>query len=383
MKPTQQLQILKDIIGIPSENQNEAAVADYIEQLFTPFSNVQIDRLTYAPGRDNIMVTVGNGQPTLVLTGHMDTVKAGDLKKWTSDPFQAEVRNGKLYGRGASDMKSGLAAIIVTLLEIVQSGQPVTGTIKLIGTVGEETGEYGAAQVTKAGWLDGADAVIIAEPNSGFHEITYTAKGVIDYRVTSKGKSAHSARPHLGINAIDKLLLFYQRMQTAMQQFDQVDPVLGDVVHNVTLIKGGEQVNTIPEDASLMGNIRTIPIYPNQMFYDVIEGLIEDLNQDPTTDLKLEYSFPEEAVPGRADSPLMKLAQTVYEDLFGFIPESVGAVSANEAAEFVHAQGDFDIIDFGPGSETSHAIDEYVPVSDYQKAIAFYHTFIQAFFTKE
>jgi len=72
LKPTQQLQILKDIIEIPSENQNEAAVADYIEQLFTPFSNVQIDCLTYAPGRDNIMVTVGNGQPTLVLTGHID-----------------------------------------------------------------------------------------------------------------------------------------------------------------------------------------------------------------------------------------------------------------------------------------------------------------------
>lgn len=379
MTPAEQLTILKNIINIPTENQNEAAVADYLTTLFEPYEQATIERYTYALGRDNIVITIGRGHPVLVLSGHMDTVNAGDKTAWTSDPFDATIRDGNLYGRGASDMKAGLAALVVTVLEILEAGTTFHGTIKLIGTVGEETGEYGAAQVMKAGVIDDADAVLIAEPNTGFHEITYTAKGVIDYQVTAQGKAAHSARPHLGNNAIDQLFRFYNRVTTAMQQFNQVDPVLGNVVHNVTVINGGEQVNTIPATATLKGNIRTIPAYPNQAFYDVFDQIMNELAQDPQNHLTLTYSFPEEAVPGKADSALMQLAQQAYYDLFGFTPAAVGSLGANEAAEYIQANGDFDVICFGPGSDTSHAVNEYVPIADYQKAIAFYHHFIELF----
>ncbi|GEO69341.1 ArgE/DapE family deacylase [Levilactobacillus acidifarinae] len=383
MTPQAKIEILQHLIQIPSVNAHEADVADYLASLFAPYPQAHVDRLTYAPGRDNLVVTIGTSTgPRLGLSGHMDVVAPGDESAWTHAPFGGEVVGDQLFGRGASDMKSGLAAIVITLLEFLEQGTPLAGSVRLLATVGEETGEYGAAQLTDAGYADHLAGLVIAEP-SGLDQVVYTARGVIDYKVVSTGKGVHSASPELGINAITNLMKFYNAVGPLMAQHTQTDPVLGGLLHNVDLISGGEQINSIPAHAELMANMRTIPAYPNQMIYDELEGLIAKLNQEPGVQLNLSYSFPEEAIPGDPNAPLVQLAKQISDQVCGHDTQIVGSGGANDGAEFLRAKGDFTSIEIGPGSNTSHQPDEYISIKEYLQAIDFYETLVPAFLTAQ
>lgn len=381
MTKEEQLEILKKVISIQTVNQNEAQLADYIASLFKPYAgeNVKIEKVNYAPGRDNLVVTIGHGGKVLGYSGHMDVVDPGDLDAWDTDPFKPVVKDNKLYGRGACDMKSGLAALVVALLEMLEKGEQLPGTIKLLATVGEETGNYGAAELTKKGYADDLDGLVIAEPNNDLHTITYTCKGVIDYYVTSIGKAAHSSRPQLGINAIDNLLVFAQKAKDALNQFDKPDPVLGKLTHVISKIKGGEQINNVPSDAVLGGNIRTIPEYPNKVVYAELEKIINELNQQPGFKLSIKYSFPEEPMPGDKDSALLKLVQKVAKEQLGITPEPQASTGANDGQEFTQADKNFTSVIIGPGDNMSHMPNEYVHLDAYYDAVKFYQKFAEEF----
>ncbi|WP_057737157.1 ArgE/DapE family deacylase [Liquorilactobacillus uvarum] len=376
MNDQKKIEILQKIIQINSVNSNETQVADYISSLFSKFPEVDIQKIAYAPNRDNLVLTIGkNKGPMLGLTGHMDVVAPGNLEDWNYDPFSATIADDKVYGRGATDMKSGLAALVVALLELLEHKIELPGKIRLLATVGEETGEYGAAQLTKEGFADNLAGLLVAEPTSNMQNIVYTARGVIDYKVKSYGKTAHSAEPQLGINAIDNLIVFYHLALERLLKFNKTDPVLGGVTHNITKIKGGEQVNSIPSYAELMGNIRTIPDYPNQYFYDELEKIIAELNQKEGFKLAITYSFPEEAISGKPDSQIIKIAQKTHQTVLGSAAKITGSSGANDGAEFLQAKGDFNSIELGPGSNTSHQSNEYVEISDYLNAVKFYKQF--------
>lgn len=383
MNEQKKIEILQNLIKIKTVNDNEAQAADYLASLFEPYTAVKIERLTYAPGRDNLIVTIGESGPLLGFSGHMDVVAPGDPAAWDSDPFEPVIRQQRLYGRGAADMKSGLAALVAAMLELLESNRSLSGRIRLLATVGEETGEYGAAQLTKAGYADNLAGLLIAEPTSNLNNLIYTARGVIDYKITSIGKTAHAARPQFGINAIDNLMLFYQQIKPRLADLTKTDPVLGGITHNITKIAGGEQVNSIPSYAELMGNIRTIPAYPNQIFYDRIAGLVAELNQQPDVKLAVEYSFPEEAIPGDPASPIIKCAQRVYQQLLGKKIKVTGSSGANDGAEFLQAKGSFNSIEIGPGSDSSHQSNEYVELPTYLQAIEFYQKFALAFLQEQ
>lgn len=378
MTPQTKIEILQHMIQIPSVNDNETAVADYIASLFAPYPQAKVEKVPFAKNRDNLVVTIGEG-PQIGLSGHMDVVDAGDHSAWSHNPFGGEIVGDQLFGRGASDMKSGLAAIVITMLEFLEQGTPLNGSVRLLATVGEETGEYGAATLTDAGYADELAGLVIAEP-SGLDNVVYTARGVIDYKVVSTGKGSHSASPEKGINAITNLLKFYNAVGPIMAQHTQTDPVLGGLLHNVDLISGGEQINSIPAHAELMANMRTIPAYPNQVIYDELEALVAKLNQEPTVDLELSYSYPEEAIPGDPNAPLVQLAKQISDKLCGHDTKIVGSGGANDGAEFLRAKADFTSIEIGPGSNTSHQVDEYVSIKEYLKAIDFYEALVPAFF---
>ncbi|AQW21528.1 succinyl-diaminopimelate desuccinylase [Lentilactobacillus curieae] len=384
MEKQQKIQILSDLIAIRSVNDNEAQVADYISGLFEPYANkgVDIQRVTYAPGRDNLVITIGEGPSTLGFSGHEDVVAAGDPADWSSDPFEATIKDNKLYGRGATDMKSGLAAQLIAMLEMLESDS-VPGKIKMFATVGEETGEYGAAQLTKAGYVDGIGGLIISEPGDGMSRVGFTSKGVIDYIITSVGKGAHSSRPEKGVNAIDPLVDFATEVRSVMAKFDKENPVLGKLTHVQSVISGGVQINSVPAKGIMKGNIRTIPEYPNQVVFDALNGLVEKLNQRPGFDLSIKYSFPEEAMPGDENSPFIKLLKKVHDGMFDEPLEAVGQTGANDGQEFLHAKGDFSIALLGPGNDTSHQVDEYVDLDVYLKSIDFYKQLAVEFFAKE
>ena len=381
MKKEAQVAILAKLISINSVNGNEAQVADFIESLFQPYGKrVQIDRVSFAPGRDNLVVTIGEGDRTLGFCGHEDVVATDNPDQWTSDPFVATIRNGRLYGRGASDMKSGLAAMLVMMLEMLAT-DTIPGRIRLFATVGEETGEYGAAQLTKAGYADDLAGLIIGEPTNGLSEVGYTAKGVIDYIVTAIGKQAHSSQPENGINAVDQLVDFASQVRPLMASFNQVNPILGKLTHVQSVFQGGQQVNSVPAKAVIKGNIRTIPEYPNQVIFDALNQLVDRLNQQPQHQLKLQFYYPEEAMPGSKDSALVKLIGKVHEELLASPVRPTGQNSASDGSEFLHAKGKFDIALIGPGNDSKHQTDEYVDLTAFYQASRFYQQLAQAFFT--
>jgi len=382
VKKEKQIEILANLIAIDSVDDNETKVANYIASLFEPYNDredVDIKRVTYAPNRDNLVVTIGRGEKSLGFSGHEDVVSSGDLSTWNSDPYKAEIRDNKLFGRGVTDMKGGLAALVITMLDFLAE-DTIPGKIRLLATVGEETGEYGAAQLTKAGYADGLDGLVIAEPTNEMKEMGISSKGVIDYVVTSIGKGAHSSKPEDGINAIDHLIDFANEVKSLMGNFDKTDLILGKLTHVQSVFQGGEQINSVPEKAEMKGNIRTIPAYPNQVIFTALNDLIDKLNQQPDYNLNIEYIFPEEAMSGDANAKLVQLVKDVHGKMYPDPIKVVGQTSASDASEFSHAKGDYSIVQIGPGNNTEHQSNENIDIEIFSKSIEFYKKLVEAFF---
>ncbi|MGX7387719.1 ArgE/DapE family deacylase [Carnobacterium divergens] len=370
MEKSKKIQILKDIIDIESVNGNEKAVADYLADLFKEYK-ISTKQVAYDTDRNNLVAEIGNGtSKVLAFSGHMDVVAPGNLADWTTDPFKADERDGKIYGRGSCDMKSGLAAMIIAMIELVEEKTELNGKIKLLATVGEEVGELGAAQLTKKGYADDVTSMIIGEPSG--YRIIYTHQGSINFSVASKGKSSHSSMPKLGINAIDYLVEFYTKANHEFRKTVYTNDVLGDFIYNVTMISGGEQINSIPEKATLEGNIRTIPEYDNQKTIEKLNEIIEDLNKEKECNLTLTIEANKLVVKSERDSDIAHIAQKIAETKAGQKVPLLGMPGTTDAAEFIKAKNTFPIIVFGPGNETPHQVNEYVDVDNYLDMIEVY-----------
>ncbi|WP_412989217.1 ArgE/DapE family deacylase [Pediococcus siamensis] len=381
MKDSEKISILQHLIQIESVNDHEEQVADYIAALFAPYGQqVQITKVPFAKGRVNLVVTMGNGNGThLGFSGHMDVVDPGNVEKWEHAPFGGEVdeASNKLFGRGASDMKSGLAAAVIVMLELLESNTPVQGQIKLLATVGEETGEYGAHVLTQAGYADDLDGLIITEPH--MDGIITSCKGVIDYQVTSVGVPAHSSRPDMGVNAIDNLIQFYLAVKQLMAQHQEENPKLGKMTHSIDIIEGGKQVNSVPDFAMLKGNIRSIPEYSNEQIFADIQAIVAKLNaSDPQMKLAVKFIYPEVPIIN-GENQLTKLAQEISPKYFAKTLPVESSSGANDGSEFVQAQKDFPIILVGPGNNSSHGYDEYVDLDQYLTSIQYLADVAQQF----
>ncbi|WP_439426156.1 ArgE/DapE family deacylase [Oenococcus alcoholitolerans] len=388
----EKVKILQKFIQIPTENENEAKLSDYIASLFKGFNNVRTDFIEAAPNRKSVVITIkgtrsnekAGKEKVLVLSGHEDTVAAGDHKKWDHQPFSGDIENGFLYGRGATDMKSGLAAMTCAVLSLAKDNFDFCGSIKLIGTVGEESSEIGAKQVTENGYIDDAAALIIGEPRKDF-KIGYTNKGVIDYQVSAVGKSSHSSRPELGVNAIDAI-------RKAMDNFEKYfselrkkrNEVLGSFTNAFTMISGGDQVNQIPAAASFSGNMRTIPETPNDLVIAHLSSIIEEMNKDYPFDLELKILFPELPLPVQPVSSFTELAQAAIKKVTGKNGDLVAGTGANEASEYIKSGKKFPILILGPEyEENAHQVNERIPVDIYLQAEKIYEEIIQRFFLIE
>src|SRR5699024_1843645 len=148
----QALTILKDLIAIKSVNDHEKVVATYLHDLLAKYG-IDSEIRTVHGDRANLVAEIGSGKPVLGVSGHMDVVEAKE-NNWTSDPFTMIERDGLLFGRGITDMKAGLAAVVITMIELHQQGLPKKGTIRLLATMGEEIGEDGSKTLFSEGSMD-------------------------------------------------------------------------------------------------------------------------------------------------------------------------------------------------------------------------------------
>ena len=388
----QKVEILSEIVAIPSVNDNELAVAQYLAQWLNQYDiDTHID---YISGqRANLIATIGSGKPVVAVSGHMDVVNEGNHDDWTSPPFELTERNGHLYGRGAADMKSGLAALVIAMIEIKASGQLKNGTIKLLATAGEEMEQAGSEQLYRKGYMDDVDALVIAEPS--YPSIVYAHKGSMDIKITSKGRSSHSSTPFMGENAITPLIELIQNINQAYEDItqsikgtaldygnmvnqmadqlpsfvskDEVQTRIQGLVMTNSMINGGSQVNSVPDHATATFNVRTIPEYDNTKVKALFEKYINEANQRGahlTHDIYLDL----DPVVTTGDNHLFKLghqlAQT-YFDSSALIDTPTVAVT--DASNLLKGKSEaFPFLMIGPGQGphqicllyTSDAADE-------------------------
>lgn len=372
MNKDEKVKILQDIVRIKSVNDNEEEVAVYIQNLLKEHG-IESELVNYAPNRSNL-VAVLEGQgfgKVLGVSGHLDVVSEGDESAWTYPPFDAVIEDGKLYGRGSTDMKGGTVSLAIAMIELKESGKAFNGKIKYMATVGEEIGTLGGKQLTDLGYADDLDGLLIGEP-SGADVLVAAHKGSMSYRVVSKGKSSHSSMPEEGINAINQLDAFITKANESMQEIADtyVSDKLGRTTHAITLISGGTQINSIPEEATLEGNIRSIAEFDNAKIQERLEAIVDEINKEIEGSLSIEFTqnnFPVDKVD---DSDLIKAAQAVVGD-----KPVVGISPTTDGAQFTQSKKDFDFLIYGPGVSTlPHQVDEYIEVDDYLNFIDVYHS---------
>lgn len=363
---------LDDIIQIKSENGREKEVAKYIQQWLNEH-DINSKLVEYEENRSSLVAEINNGEgKTLGITGHLDVVTAGDESEWTYPPYEAHIEDGKMYGRGTSDMKSGVAALVFAFISAKES-EDYNGTIRLLLTVGEEVGELGAHQLSEKGYADDLDALLIAEPLND--SIYYAHLGSYNYTVQSTGVAAHSALPQHGVNAINPLakaiIEINKQMEEVSKNYENKE--LGSTLHNITLVDGGTQINSLPSHAEFSGNIRSIPEFNNEKITKLIQSVIDDLNQEDQTDLELVVDVSLPPMQAKKDSDLVQTINKHVPDI-----EPGTSTGTTDAAPFFQANSNMDVAIYGPGIlKLVHKIDEYIEIDNYIEFIELYQEVIK------
>lgn len=386
----EKIQLLADIVELQTENNNEIDVCNYLTDLFDKY-DIKSEILKVNEHRANIVAEIDNGSPILALSGHMDVVDAGNQDNWSYPPFQLTEKDGKLYGRGTTDMKGGLMALVVSLIELKEQNELPHGTIRLLATAGEEKEQEGAKLLADKGYLDDVDGLIIAEPTGS--GIYYAHKGSMSCKVTATGKAVHSSVPFIGDNAIDTLLEFYNLFKEKYSELKQQDtkheldvaPMFKSLIGKeiseedanyasgltavCSIINGGKQFNSVPDEASLEFNVRPVPEYDNDFIESFFQNIINDVDSN-----KLSLDIPSNHRPVTSDKN-SKLITTIKDVASSYVEQDeifVSAlVGATDASSFLGDNKDnVDLAIFGPGNPLmAHQIDEYIEKDMYLKYI--------------
>lgn len=368
------IKILRELIEFESVNDGEKAVAEYIENLFKGYKNVTTEIVESYPNRSNIIVKLKGLKPGKVFaySGHLDVVEPGE--GWTHPPFKGVVEDGKMYGRGTSDMKAGVAVCLYAMLEIIESKVDFAGEIWFLGTVGEEVGMQGALDLVDGGHLKEVDAIIIPEPTKrdGENQAIFASKGSIMYTVNSEGKAAHSSMPDIGINAIMPIADFVRKVQ---DEFDSVtnnpkyqNKNLGSTLNVFSIIGGGVQFNSVPDKAFVKGNIRTVPEFGSDACIKLLQDAIDENNKDSkNAKLSLELNQVLDAAESSKDSNLIKALVESAPNKNVQVRPLIGTC---ELSRYIHIKDDIELVVYGPGlTKNAHIVDEYVELDEYVDTI--------------
>jgi acetylornithine deacetylase len=353
--------LLSALVAIDSVNPSlvpggagEARIAEFIES-WARDAGLASERLEETPGRPSVLVRAAGtgGGRTLLLCGHIDTVNVDGM----TDPHRPRVEGDRLHGRGAYDMKAGVAAALIAGREAARLG--LAGDVVVAAVADEEHASIGVQEALRH---VGADAAVVTEPTEC--ELVVAHKGFVWAEIDVAGRAAHGSRPHLGVDAIVKMgsvLTELERLDHSLT--DRSHPLLGRASVHASTIEGGAELSSYPAQCRLALERRTLPGESAEQIDGEVEALV-DRCRAADSDFVASHRtlLVREPFEIAEDAELVALVAAAAAEVLAAPPKIAGA-SYWADASFIAAAGIPTVL-FGPGGEGAHAIEEWVSLSD-------------------
>ena len=358
--------LLQALVRIPSVNPHgspgidhpgEQACAEFVGD-FLHDCGAEVELREVAPGRPNVLGRFpanAPGKKRLILAPHLDTVSVGGM---VIDPFGGEIRDGKVWGRGASDTKGPMAAMLWSLYQLRDRIPSLGWEVWFAGLMGEEAGQEGARAFVKQ---ERADFALIGEPTG--RDIVYTHKGACWINLRTSGRAVHASAPDRGENAIYKMadVLCCIRDTIAPRLASQSHPVLGSPTISAGTIRGGTKTNIVPDCCELEVDCRTIPGQDSEEIIQLLKAA------SPGLEVSIWRSAPLNTDPAH---PLVQLLLKNGSQL-------AGAPWFCDAAVF--AEAGIPAVAAGPGFiAQAHTNDEWISLEELDLGVEFYRGFLEA-----
>ena len=363
---------LKEVLGLTTVNPpgEERLLAEFLAE-YSRRHGLQSMVLSENLQRANVKVSLPGERKNarLILNGHLDTVPVGDPSKWNTNPYVPEESNGRVYCRGASDMKGGLCAMLYAMKILKEENYTPAETIHFYGTYDEESMGLGAAQIASEISAEKDALLFISEPTG--NEVSIASKGAIWLEVKSTGKTAHGAYSEEGINAIESLLEFISEMKSLLP--DGTNEYLGKNTLQLTMVSGGVKTNVIPDHAMAHLDIRLIPETDGHWFLEEMNMLLEDFNARGKAVITMDILNYRDPVSVKKDHAAVKLLQRAHEETTGEAAKICGTNFFSDASIF-RKTATIPTVLYGPGEmREAHIPNESLDLDKYYQAITTYY----------
>lgn len=374
------LELLCALIRHKSENPpgEEQQVAEFIYRYFKQ-ENIDVEMQEVAPGRPNVIAYLkGRGKGKhLLFNGHIDVVPCGC--GWSSEPFEPVIKDGKVFGRGAADMKSGVAAMMYAATLLKRNQDTFLGDLTLVFNVDEERINLGMLHYIKDGIS--ADYAVIGEPTS--LDVCIAHKGVSRYNLSTKGTAGHAAKtryPDSAISKMAKILPALERHRASVEKIDH--QLLGNASMIITTINGGTAPNIVPQHCDIEIDRRLVPGEDKHEVEQRIHQAIAEYNQGEEIEYHLDnYLF----IPASDISVDHELTQVALETVSRFTEKTAEPqiFEATCEAPFFSVTSNIPTLIMGPGGlAQAHVKDEFVEISELYLAAEIYYDMANSLLNK-
>ncbi len=380
MQKKELIDLTTRLIQIPTENPpgNEKKAFLFLKPILSKMG-FDVKILLSPKGRWNIIAEKrwGKGGRRLIFNGHLDVVPAGHLAQWKYPPFQGKLKKGRIYGRGASDMKGGIASFLHAISMIDRSNIHLDQGAVILHLVSDEEshGHQGMDFLTHKKMIRG-NAAIVGEPTD--LDPVIGQKGALWLRISTIGKPAHGSRPHLGINAIEKMKKVINQLNSI--SLEKEHPLLGKPTFNIGTIQGGTKINIVPERCEIEVDRRMLPSEKKERVLREIKESLDFLQlQDPSFQYQIEeidFAEPSEIDP---EDEIVKISVEAIGEVRGERPKTKG-FSGFTDARFYIKECRIPTLILGPGGvDQSHTTNESVEVDALVQAAQIYGLIIFKF----
>lgn len=379
MHEDEQTRLLRELISIDSANPpgNEERIAGYVAD---NLANQGIDSrlVPLEPGRASLYAELPGELPEVIgLSGHLDTVPASD--EWTLPPTTPVLRNGRLYGLGATDMKGGVAMLLAAFCRVaraVESGCRLQRGLALLLSAAEETRLRGAQTLREAGLVDNVTFLIIGEPTNA--ELGIGSMGGVLTRVTFEGQEAHAATPAEGINAIlacARFLLAMEQQVETLPVYKHSDDLTLRATLNVGTIAGGRATNIVAGQCHADLDMRCASQVQEDSYFGALAELAEKAAAPGTYQSEVLYQAKPLLTP-ETDPWIARFARA-YESVVGHHPTLGVGLGGSDILELA-PEGDLPFVIFGPGQPAqAHRPDEYIELGLFKRSRVILDRFLE------